>query len=131
MSSDQDDVALALSAVIGGTRADPAWEASVTSVARRVAAIRGGYSSPVCVNVVYRIPGEVTAPRFVGARIRRYYDEDSLLVIDAALPARPGDDPDFEVLDMLTQAVDKAEHYARSQGIADGLPRIRELLQAL
>jgi hypothetical protein len=96
-----------------------------------VVAVRDAYDSPVCVNVVYHIPGEVTAPKFTGIRIRQHYDEDRLLLVDAALPAQPGGDSDHEVRDVLAKAVDRAESYARQQGIADGLTAIRELLQAL
>ena len=121
---------LALGLVAGGVQASRSWEQAVRSVALRVMEIRQGFESPVHMNVVFYIPGEVHHPDFNGLRIGRSAERGRSLTVQVALTESPTDDANSEIRDWLARAVDVAEEFARRRGI-ENLPGLRDLLDAL
>jgi hypothetical protein len=51
-------------------------------------------------------------------------------MVQVALPDAPAGDPRCEIRDLLSQAIDAAEEFARRRGI-DSLPGLRALVSAL
>jgi hypothetical protein len=123
---------LSLGAIIGGTSASRVWELAVKRLARRVAEAREGVVSPLAVNVIYQIPGELISPDFEGVRHGRFSRSDRELIIQIALPWEPAGDPDMEVLALLRAAVNVAEDFARQERLTENrLVELRELLARL
>lgn len=124
-----DIPALSLGAVAGGTTANRAWETAIKKLAKRVVELGEGVSSPLAVNVVYQIPGELVRPDFTGVRSGRFSRKDRRLLVQAALPADPAADADAEVRALLREAVTLAEDYARKEGLIDReLAELQELV---
>jgi hypothetical protein len=124
--------ALSLGAMVGGTRPSArAWREAVMALSRRVAAARDGVDSPLRVNVVYQVPGEVVPVTFEGVRTGRYAAGDRHLLVQAALPEQAPDEPEALLIRLLHQAVDAAAAFARKKGLADDLVELRELVSSL
>jgi hypothetical protein len=59
---------LDISIVAGGTIGTRDWQESIRAVVRRLVSIRSEYSTPLSLQVVFQIPGEVLRPDFSGVR---------------------------------------------------------------
>lgn len=121
--------ALSLGAIIGGTSASRAWEMAVKRLAMRVIDLREGVTSPLAVNVVYQIPGELVKPDFTGVRSGTFSRKNRQLLVQVALPTEPVGDADMEALTLLHEAVNVAEEFAQEEGLTGNrLVELRELL---
>jgi hypothetical protein len=134
--SDSTPSALSVGVVTGGVRASREWSQAVLGVARRVAELRGDATSPLSVNIVYHIPGEVFTPDFEGVRTGRYSAKETLLLIQVAIPTEPptGPRPDALafVLEQLEAAVGLADEFARKReliGNSERLDMLHELVR--
>jgi hypothetical protein len=102
------------------------------ALARQVKALRAGVESPLNVNVVYQIPGEVLQIDFTGVRTGRYSASKHLLLVQAAVPAEPIPESNDFLLGLLQSAIEEAERFAVRRRIAEGpLTELRELIEAL
>ena len=118
--------------VVGGTTVNPGkWEEAGKSLGRRVAAIRGGVESPLCVNVVYYVPGEVLNLDWEGVRTGSYDRRRNLLMVHATVPEVPPEDPQPFLMVRLHEAVTEAEAWARRKRIAEELTALRALVDRL
>jgi hypothetical protein len=102
-------------------------------LARRVKSERAGVDSPLRVNVVYQVPGEVVQVKFSGVRTGRYSATERLLLIQAALPvgAVPPNAEDI-LLQLLDAAIGEADLFAQKKGLTDNpLEEIRALASRL
>ena len=71
---------------MGGTgREARRWGNEAMDLARRVKALRVGVESPLNVNVVYQVGGDVVPVGFSGVRAGRYSSADKLLLVQAAV----------------------------------------------
>lgn len=121
MSDVKAPPALSIGVVVGGTGQDArGWGDAVMQLSRRVKSERAGVDSPLRVNVVYQVPGEVVPVKFSGVRTGRYSAIDRLLLIQAALPetAMPLDAEDI-LLQLLDAAIEQAGHFAQKKGLTD------------
>jgi hypothetical protein len=110
--------ALSIGIVVGGAWANKPWVAATKRAMRRVAELRDGFASPFNVNVVFHIPGEVMVPEFEGLRSGRFSRKERTLMVQVAVPeGEPAGDPDEEVRQMLLDAIDLAEDYARLEAV--------------
>jgi hypothetical protein len=132
-AAEPDVPVLSLGAMVGGTRPQArAWRRAVSDLGSRVKAAREGVESPLRVNVVFQIPGEVLPViEFSGVRTGRYASADRHLLIQAALPADVPAEPQRLLMELLGQAVELAVQFARRRGIADDLGELRELVSSL
>jgi hypothetical protein len=122
MSSFEVPAALSLGVVVGGTGQNArGWGDAVMQLARRVKLAREGIDSPIRVNVVYQVPGEVVPVKFSGVRTGRYSAVDRLLLIQVALPESPMP-PDVEeiLLKLLVAAIEEAERFAQRNRLTTG-----------
>ena len=123
---------LSIGAVAGGASASRAWETAIKRAAQRVVQLREGWSSPLAVNVVYQIPGEVMTPDFEGVRSGQFSRKDRRLLVQIALPPEPVHDADHEVLERLSEAIDLAEDFARMEAMIEGnLNELRAIVSAI
>jgi hypothetical protein len=128
-----DDVpVLSIGVVAGGTMPPArAWDAVAADLMRRLSAIRANVTSPLHVNVVYDIPGEVFSPDFVGVRSGRYSSKARHLLVQAAVPREVPQNPRSVLIKLLEEAIDEAARFARGKAIADDLPELRDLVSRL
>ena len=118
MSQPETTPPLSLGVVVGGTGQEARrWGDTIMELARRVKTLRVGTESPLNVNVVYQVSGEVVPVGFSGVRTGRYSPTERLLLVQAAVP---GGTPQAETLvDLLDAAIVAAEGFARRKAITD------------
>lgn len=106
---------------MGGTgREARRWGDEAMDLARRVKALRVGVKSPLNVNVVYQVGGDVVPVDFSGVRAGRYSSADKLLLVQAAVPEAPEHHHSEETLvDLLDSAIVEAERFAQRKAITD------------
>jgi hypothetical protein len=123
---------LSLGVMVGGTGQTPnAWRNAATKLSVRVRALRQGVESPLRVNVVFQIPGEVVQVKFNGVRTGRYSPENQHLLVQAAVPEELPPDPELVLIDLLRRAVEEAIKFARKKGVAEDLPGLRGIVELL
>lgn len=132
--SDEDLEVLSLGTVVGGSRPDNrAWLDAVNAISSRVIANRTDVDSPLAVNVVYYIPGEHFQPDFQGVRTGRSTRNPPALLVQVGLPQPLPNDAEQRILDLLSEAVDVADDYARRKRIVgeEGLRGLETLVHQL
>lgn len=103
---------------MGGTGQDARrWGDQAMDLARRVKALRVDVESPLKVNVVYQVGGDVVPVDFSGVRTGRYSSADKLLLIQAAVPEAPVDHSKETLIDLLDSAIVEAERFAQRKAI--------------
>lgn len=107
------------------------WREALTRLTRRVAESREGISSPLNLNVVFQIPGDLLKPEFEGVRTGRFSRKEGLLMVQVALPEQPPEDVNAELKGRLMAAVEEAERWARRRRLAGNLTETRELVMSL
>lgn len=100
----------------------------MTRLTRRIAALQAGVVTPLNVNVVYHVPGEILAPDYEGVRTGRFSRRDSLLMVQAAVPSS-AEDKDAVLRALLLQAIDEAERWAKRKGLANDLGQLRRIAE--
>jgi hypothetical protein len=123
---------LAIGSVVGGmTSTARTWSEAITRLTIRVDEARGGWTSPLSINAVFHVPGNILKPEFEGVRTGTYSKKDGWLMVQVALPEQPPDDVDSDLMERLMAAVDEAERWARRRRIADDLAELRRLVGTL
>ena len=124
--------ALSIGAVIGGSTPQNArWERGIISLTRRVNAARGDVTTPLNVNVVFHVPGDIIQPDYVGVRTGSFRQRDSLLMVQVAVPAEEPPDVDGALLSFVADAIAEAEHWGRRRRMATDLQPLRALISRL
>ena len=123
---------IGISTVVGGTIGTRPWRDATRDVIRRVNAIRMGYGSPLSLQVVFQIPGEVVRPDFSGVRTGLFSRREGRLVVQVAVPVEfEGDRPAW-VIAQLRAAVAEAEKFAVMEALPDtDLSGLRRLIDAV
>lgn len=124
---------LSIGTVFGGsTEVDDRWRPDIQLLRRQVMALREGVESPLSVNVVFHVEGRLLPPlEYEGVRTGTLSRKTMHLMIQAAVPPEPVVDRREVLLGLLREAVVEAEALARHRKIADGLPGIRSILEAV
>jgi hypothetical protein len=114
--------ALSIGVAVGGTTLEARrWGDAAMELARHVKTLREGVQSPLNVNVVFQVPGEVVSVDFSGVRTGRYSPKERLLLVQAAVPTdEPTSDSRLVLLSLLQAAIEEAEAFARRRALADG-----------
>ena len=122
---------LSLGAVLGDSGPENmAWRRAVSSLGKKVAEAREGVESPLRLNVVFHIDGTLVPNEFEGVRTGRFSSRDSHLLVQAAVPAEATAERNDVLVLLLQEAIDEAESFARSRGIAQDLNSIRSLVES-
>lgn len=121
MTKGEETHGLSLGVTQGGVLPTPeAWGDAVSSLGRRVRAARNGVDSPLNVNVVFGIPGEVWSPELKGINVGRYSRVKQLLLVTVTLPETPPPaDVDNLLIDSLEAAIGIAEAVAYRRKLTD------------
>jgi hypothetical protein len=123
---------LSVGSVVGGsTPTNRRWRDAIAELTRAVAEARTEIASPLNVNVVFQVAGNVVQPDFEGARTGKFSKANRLLLVQVALPAEVPDDPESYLRGALSDAIDEAEGWARERSIAPDLQVLRELVAGL
>jgi hypothetical protein len=112
----------------GGSPWSTAWNDAIRALTIRVANARKGVVSPVNVNIVFHVPGDIIKPDFEGVRTGSFSKKMSLLMIQVALPEAPPEDIDADLQSRVMQALDEAERWARKRHMADNLSELKKLV---
>jgi hypothetical protein len=129
---DRPDV-LSIGAVYGGTwSVDEFWRPAIQRVMQEVMALRRGLASPLNVNVVLHVDGELLPPvDFEGVRTGTFSQKSMHLMVQAAVPPDAVDDERAVLLGLLREAVVEAETFARQNGAAADLNEVRGIVDAM
>jgi len=120
---------LSIGSVVGGaTPANRGWKDAIGELSRRVSAARAGVASPVRVNVVFHVPGNVVGNDFEGVRTGRFSSSDRLLMVQVSLPEEAPAEPLEHLLQCARDAVDEAERWAQRREHAHDLSALRRIL---
>ncbi|MBT8163799.1 MULTISPECIES: hypothetical protein [Arthrobacter] len=123
---------LSIGMVAGGRNQDNApWIEAVRALARAVIANREGIESHIKLNVEFHVPGHILVPDFEGVRTGVFRKADSLLTVQAALPAVVPEDPVGFLLGCVLAAVDEAESWAAAQRMDCDMTALRDLVAKL
>ena len=124
--------ALSIGVIIGGSTPENArWRAGIQSLTRRIIAARGDMTTPLNVNVVFQVPGDILQPEFVGVRTGSYRKRDSLLMVQVALPAEEPPDVDGVLMALVSEAIAEAERWALRRRVAHDLQPVRALISGV
>jgi hypothetical protein len=129
---DEDRRVLMIGAVLGDSHDETMlWSKAIGTLSQTVQALSADLNSPVKVIVMYHVDGRLAPNEFEGVRTGRFTETKSLLVIQAAVSGGPADDRRGVLVSLLSDAVSEAERYVVKEGLADGLPEIRDLVLRL
>jgi hypothetical protein len=125
--------ALSIGVVYGGLgETHDYWEPHLRRLMKQVRAARGDDAGPIGVNVVYHVEGPILGPPEVeGVRTGSVSRKQGLMMVQAAVPALPVDNPKAVLRGLLAEAVDAAEALVRRRSIAPALPEARAAMAAL
>jgi hypothetical protein len=124
--------ALSIGAMPGDSDAENrAWKLSISEIGKEVMALREGHTSPLNLNVVFRVEGRLALNDFIGVRTGRFSKGSSHLMVQAAVPPGPVVNRRSVLLGLLSEAVSEAESFARRRNIAEDLKVIRSILAEL
>jgi len=130
--TDDDRRALMIGAVLGDSHEESMlWSKAIGALSQTVQALSAELSSRVKVVVMYHVGGRLAPNEFEGVRTGRFTKAKSLLVVQAAVSGGPAEDHRAVLVSLLSDAVSEAERYVVKEGLADGLPEIRDLVQRL
>jgi hypothetical protein len=121
---------LSIGSIAGGGPNDANWLPVLMAESRRIARLRQGVSSPLSVNVVFQIEGDLLAPDFQGIRTGYYSRAMNLLMVQVALTGEPPADPVTHVRQLIGAAVSAAEAWARRRRIVPDLSSLQALVRA-
>lgn len=111
---------LSIGVVVGGTGTDArSWGDAAMALGRRITTLRQVVRSPISVNVVYVVPGDVLLVNFSGVRTGQFDSRRRLLSMQAALPTVIALNPEQVLLGLLDSAISEAEGFALRKGLAD------------
>ncbi|MBX9472846.1 hypothetical protein [Microcella sp.] len=105
--------------VVGGrTPSNLAWTHEIAMLTKDVIAVRAGVESPLHLNVVFHVAGNLLQPEFEGVRTATFNKADAALMVQVALVESAPADPRAELISLLDSAVEEAEAWSKRRGIA-------------
>ena len=131
MDADERPEPLSFGLVCDSSAESRPWFNAVTKEMRRVAKERSALRSPLNLNVVFHVPGPNNPVDFIGVRTGSYFKEDNVLMVQVAVETAPPPNPAKAVYELAAAAIDAAEGWARSKGIADDLSSLKSFTERL
>ncbi|MEU3188993.1 hypothetical protein ABZ707_33045 [Streptomyces sp. NPDC006923] len=111
---------LSLKSIIGGGLEDKRWTAALDSLREAAQKIGTPSDVPFNLTVTYFVPGEIYGPKFSGIRIGSFLEDFRSLVVQVALPRHPEADARAELLDLLDEAIPRAEGWGKWKKLLSG-----------
>jgi hypothetical protein len=119
---------LSIGSMIGGTGAQArTWRDAISQLTQRVADARESVTSPLNLNVVFHVPGEILEPDAEYVRAGRYDADTRTLLVQVTVPAEPPSEPDPVLRTRLDDAITEAASWARQRGLPGELTELRRL----
>jgi hypothetical protein len=104
---------LSIGMIVGGrTLGNRAWVEAIQQLMTDVIEAREGIDSDINVNVEFQVPGNLLTPEFDGVRTGAFRKADSLLKVQAALPADVPAQARPILLGFLRAALDAVDSWA-------------------
>lgn len=111
---------LSVKSIVGGGFEDKRWTHAIDSLHGPLQEFVGISDIPFNLTVTYFVPGEVYGPKFSGIRIGSFLKDFQSLVVQVALPEHPESDARAELLDLLDQAIVRAEGWGKRKKVLTG-----------
>ncbi|MFD7288673.1 hypothetical protein [Streptomyces sp. NPDC059863] len=111
---------LSLKSIIGGGLEDKRWTSALDSLRGVSSGIGTPSDIPFSLTVTYFVPGETYGPKFSGIRVGSFLEEFRSLVVQVALPRHPEGDARAELLDLLDEAITRAEGWGKRKKLLSG-----------
>jgi hypothetical protein len=122
---------LSIGSVVGGsTSGNRPWRDEIRDLTHRVSTERSGIESPLNVNVVFHVPGNLLAPDYAGVRTGSFSRARRLLMVQVALPVETPEDAFDYLCDATATAIDEAEKWAQRRKFASDLSPLRRIVLA-
>ncbi|MEU7012616.1 hypothetical protein [Streptomyces sp. NPDC046385] len=112
--------ALSLKSIIGGGLEDKRWTSALDSLRGAPSGIDTPSDIPFNLTVTFFVPGETYGPKFSGVRVGSFLEEFRSLVVQVALPRHPEGDARAELLDLLDEAITRAEGWGERKKLLSG-----------
>jgi hypothetical protein len=126
---DESAQVLSIGSVVGGsTPTNRRWRDAIRDLTSRVVEARSDVDSPLNVNVVFQVPGNIIKPDFDGTRTGRFSKKDSLLMVQVGLPEEVPEDVEAYLKDAIYAALDEAERWAERRRQPHDLSQLRAIL---
>jgi hypothetical protein len=120
---------LSIGSVVGGaTPANRLWRDAIRDLTSRIIEARSEVQSPLNVNVVFQVPGNVISPDFQGTRTGRFSKQDSLLMVQVALPEQVPEETTTYLKNAIYSAIDEAERWAQGRRKPHDLSHLRAIV---
>ena len=124
--------ALLVGAVLGDSdRENMAWSRAIGALSREAEVLSSGVETPLRVNVVYHVAGQIAPNEFEGVRTGRFNRGKGLLEVQAAVTSRSSAESRELLLQLIEDAITAAEAFAKRRAIAESLPALRRLVSEL
>lgn len=111
---------LSLKSIIGGGLEDKRWTSALDSLRGLPQKLGRSSDVPFNLTVTYFVPGETYGPKFSGIRIGSFLEDFRSLVVQVALPRHPERDARAELLDLLDEAIARAEGWGKRKKLLSG-----------
>lgn len=120
---------LSIGSILGDSDSESrVWLQEIRILSRGAETLRKDVRSPLHVNVVYHVDGRLVSNEFQGVRTGRFDRRTPELMVQAAVSLTPSDDRRGVLVNLLREAVEEAERFARRKGLADELKELRGLI---
>ncbi|MFG2720806.1 hypothetical protein ACGFW5_21275 [Streptomyces sp. NPDC048416] len=111
---------LSLKSIIGGGLEDKRWTSALDSLRGTPSGIDTLSDIPFNLTVTFLVPGETYGPKFSGVRVGSFLEGFRSLVVQVALPRHPEGDARAELLDLLDEAITRAEGWGKRKKLLSG-----------
>jgi hypothetical protein len=109
--------ALSIGSIEGGwSPVNKTWREKIRNLIWTIDEAQQGVESPVNVNVIFHIPGDILVPDYRGARTGHFSKKENSLK--------------YESTSSGSSALEQAEIWARKRGIAEDLTELRRIAEA-
>jgi hypothetical protein len=132
--SEADEAAevLSIGSVVGGaTPRNAPWRDAIRNLAVGVKEARSGVQAPLCLNIVFHVPGNILKPEFSGTRTGTFSRRRALLMVQVALPDEPPPDADRYVISAAHAAISTAGGWAEQRGVDVDVSALHAILDRL
>lgn len=98
--------------ILGSSANSNRWEEVIWDLSRRVDCVAKNVESPLILNIVFHIPGNMLKPEFSGVRTGTYSKKLAALMVQVALPEELAEDVPAYIKHATHLAIDEAARWA-------------------
>jgi hypothetical protein len=129
---DEATEVLSIGSVVGAaTPSNAAWREAIRNLTLGVSGARSGVESPLGLNIVFHVPGNILKPEFTGSRTGTFSRKRALLMVQVALPEETPPDASRHLIDAAHEAIDVAGQWADQRSIGVDVAALHAILNRL